>query len=281
MLKRLMFITILCICGLTASAQPQNYNAVMGQAKVYFNQKEYLKSNDCYEQVCDELKGTDYESLIPTVRNFIAINNMYMGVAALKKKDYPTAKTYLEESIKDAKPASKVYYMSHSWIGQWNSEQSQNIHAKRGNLETALEFSLEAERYFELAQDSEKRLNAQLGRASILQDLTRNDEAETLLKHIISECEGFKNRSLIMGRAAYGLGELEMIEERFQLAMQHLEQSYDLCNAETSKDAKTWACLAANKLNTLYTRFVPDNDMANLWKQRYEELKSNISKDEK
>lgn len=267
-----VLIAFWSLCGMTVWAQTPNYSTLMSQAKIYFDQKEYAKAIDCYEQVCAELKGSDYENLIPSIRNSIAINNMYMGVAALKKKNFPTAKTYLENAIKDAKPASKTYYMANSWMGQWNSVQALNIRTNRGDFEKALEFSLEAERYFDLAQAPEKRLREQLGRSATLQELSRNDEAETLLKQIVSECEGFNNRSLIMGKAAYRLGEIEMAGERFQLAILHLEQSYNLCNAETTKDAKTWAYLAATKLKSLYTSSIPDNIKASLWKQRADEL---------
>ena len=166
MMIRLMMVGLLGICGLVAWAQPQNYNALMEQAKSFFSQKEYAKSNECYEHVCDELKGTDYESMIPTVRNSIAINFMYMGVNALKDKDFPTAKNYLDKAIKDAKPDSKAYYMAHSWMGQWNSVQALNIRTNRGNYEQAVKFSLEAEHYFDMAQAPEKRLKEQLGRAA-------------------------------------------------------------------------------------------------------------------
>lgn len=272
MMKKMMMMVLWGFGEVAIWAQTPNYNSLMSLAKGHFEQKEYAKAIDCYEKVCVELKGTDYESLIPTVRNSIAINNMYMGVAALKEKDFPTAKTLLENAIKDAKPASKTYYMAHSWMGQWNSVQALNIRTNRGDFERALGFSLEAERYFDLAQAPEKRLSEQLSRSAALQELLRSDEAESLLKQIMTECEGVNNRSLIMGKAAYRLGEIEMAAERFQLAIQHLEQSYNLCNAETSKDAKAWAYLAANKLNNLYTKVIPDNDKANFWKQRADEL---------
>ena len=273
-----MMIVLWGICVLATWAQPQNYNALMEQARNYFNQKEYAKSNECYEQICAELKGTAYESLIPTVRNSIAINHLYMGVAALKEKDFPTAKTHIGKAIEDAKPESKTYFMANSWMGQWNSVQALNIRTNRGDYEQAVKLSLEAERYFNLAKAPEKRLSEQLGRAAALQELARNDEAEALLIQIMSECEGFNDRSLIMGKAAFRLGEKEMAGERFQLAIPHLEQSYNLCNAETTKDAKTWAYLAANKLKSLYTSFIPDNDKANLWKQRADELESQTLK---
>lgn len=278
MMKRMTMMVLWGFWGVAIWAQTPNYNSLMSQAKNHFEQKEYAKSNECYEQVCAELKGTDYDSMIPTVRNSIAINFMYMGVNALKDKDFPTAKNYLDKAIKDAKPDSKAYYMAHSWMGQWNSVQALNIRTNRGNYEQAVRFSIEAEHYFDMAQAPEKRLKEQLGRAAALVELSRNDEAETLLKQIITECEGSNDRSLIMGKASYRLGDIEMSSERFQMAIQHMEQSFNLCNANTSKDAKTWAYLAANKLSTLYTKDIPDNGKANLWKQRADELKSQTLK---
>lgn len=278
MRKQLLTMALWGLLGTTGWAQPQNYNALMAQAKELFQQKEYEKSNACYEKVIAELKGTEFESLVPTIRNSIAINNMYLGVAALKEKDYPVAKDYLEKAIKDTKPDSKAYYMAHSWMGQWNSVQALNIRASRGDYQQAVQFSLEAERCFDTAKAPEKRLSEQLSRAAALQELSRSDETETLLKQIMAECEGLDDRSLIMGKAAYRLGEIEMTAERFQQAILHLEQSYNLCNANTSKDAKTWAYLAANKLKNLYTKVIPDNNKAELWKQRAEEVKPQTAK---
>ena len=266
------------ICGLMTWAQPQNYNALMEQAKGYFAQKDYAKSIECYELVIAELEGTEFESLVPSVRNSIAINNMYMGVAALKGKDYPTAKTHLENAIKDAKPDSKTYFMAHSWMGQWNSVQALNIRMNHGDLAQAVKLSLEAERYFDLANAPEKRLKEQLSRASVLQDLSRADEAEALLKQIMNECEGWTDRRVIMGKAAYGLGGLEMATERYQLAMKHLEQGYDLCLAGSTADVKAYAHLCATKLSQLFESGVPDADKAVLWKQRADETDPHIDK---
>lgn len=279
MIKRLLFIIILCLSISNISfAQTPNYNTLMNQAKSYFDQKEYAKAIDCYEKVVAELKGTEYESMIPTVRNGIAINNLYLGIASLKEKDYPTAKSYLENAIKDAKPESKTYFMANSWMGQWNSVQALNIRMSHGNFEQAVQFSLEAERYFDLAKAPEKRLNEQIARAAALQELLRNDEAETLLKQIISECKGFNNRSYMMGKAEYKLGDIEVGKEQFQFAIQHLEESYNLCNSDTPKDAKTWAYLASNKLCYIYSNIIPDSDKAHLWKQRADELESQTLK---
>lgn len=277
-MKRLLIIALWGILGVTAWAQPQNYNALMNQAKSYFQQKEYKKSNECYEKVIAELEGTDYEHLVPTIRNSIAINNMYMGVAALKGKDFPAAKTYLEKAIKDAKPESKTYYMAHSWMGQWNSVQSLNIQVAHGDFQQALQFSLEAERYFDLAKASEKRLKEQLTRADILQGLSRNNDSEVLLKQIMAECEGVSDFSLIMGKAAYKLGKLEVQLERFQMAIQHLEQGYELCFAGSTIDAKSYAYLCANTLSQLFSKQIPDDEKAALWEQRANELESQTVK---
>lgn len=278
MMKRLKTTILLSITGVVVWAQAPNYYSLMSQAKYYFDQKEYAKSNECYEKVVSELEGTEYESLIPTIRDGIAINNLFVGVAMLKAKDYPTSKTYLENAIKEAKPESKTFYMAHSWMGQWNSVQALNIRTNNGDFKQAVKFSLEAERYFDMAKAPEKRLNEQLSRAATLYELSQKEEAEILLKQIVKECEGINNRSLIMGKATYNLGESEMTSERFQLAIQHLEQSYNLCNTNSSKEAKTWAYHAANKLSNLYTSFIPDNDKALLWKQRANELEPQTQK---
>lgn len=260
------------VCWLAVWAQPQDYDALMGRAKSYFEQKEYELSSEFYEKVIAELKGTEYESLVPTVRNSIAINNLYLGTAALKEKDYPRAKVYLEKAISDAKPDSKVYYMAHSWMGQWHSVQSLNIRTARGDYQQALQLSLEAERFFDLAQTPEKRLREQLVRADILQELSRVDEAETLLKQVMAECEGIGDRSVIMGKAAYKLGGIDLAAERFLSAIQHLEQGFDLCLAGSTADAKSYAFLCANKLSQLFGSKIPDDEKETLWKQRADEL---------
>ena len=169
---------------------------------------------------------------------------------------------------------SKTYYTANSWMGQWNSAQALNIRLNHGDYQKAVQLSLEAERYFDLAKAPEKRLTEQLSRASSLQELSHKDEAESLLKLIIRECEGKNDRNFILGRATYQLGDIELATERYQSAIQHLEQSYDLCISETTPNAQTWTRLAAKKLYGLYSEQIPDNDKAALWKLRTEKLES-------
>ena len=273
----MMMIALWGICGLVAWAQPANYRPLMDQAKKYFDQKEYTKAIECYEKVVEEIKGTDYESLTPTIRTSIAINNLYLGIAALEEKDYASAKPYLENAIMDAKPESKTYYMAHSWMGRWNSLQALSIRTNRSDYKQAVQFSLEAERHFDLAKAPEKRLNEQLSRASALQNLLQNDEAETLLKQVINECKDFSNRNIILGKATFMLGGIEMETERFQLAIQHLEQGYELCIVSSTVEAKSYAYLCAYKLSSLFSNQIPDDEKAVLWKQRADGLESQIT----
>lgn len=251
------------------------YEEMYERAKLFFNQKEYAKANDCYELICIKIKGTEYESLIPKIRNCIAINNMYMGVAALKTKDYPTAKNYLGNAIKDAEPESKTYYMANSWMGQCYSIQALNISIDQGDYGLAIEFSREAERYFDMANAPEKRLREQLSRVSSLQELSRNDEAEVLLKKIMSECEGYR---FIMGRAAYKLGNIEMAAERFQSAIQHFEQGYGLCISSDTNAETVYAYLCANQLCILFKYKIHDNEKASFWNERANKIEPNDKK---
>ena len=272
-MKKVFFFFFLLTAVAAGYSQTPNYSRLMDEAKAHFDQKEYVQAITCYEQVLDELKGTEYERLMPAIRNSMAISYLYLGVNALRAKDYAVSKDYLEKAIANAKSQSKTYLMANSWMGQWNSVQALAIRTRRGDYEQAVKFSREAERYFDLAQAPEKRLKEQLARASALESLSKFDEAETLLCQVMSECEGSQERSLIMGKAAYALGGIERVTERFQQAIVHLEQGYNLCISNTTAEAKTYARLCAGRLSLLYSRNIPDAEKESLWKQRADELK--------
>ena len=274
------YLTIAMLTFLTAivgQAQPVGFQATMDEARRLSQQQEYEKSSECYEKAIAMLKGTEGESLIPSVRSFVAINNMHLGIAALKAKDYPKAKALLEKAINDAKPDSKTYYMANSWMGQWYSVQALAIHSERGDYQEAVRLSLGAERYFDAAQAPEKRLNEQVRRASALYYLSRTDEAEALLKQIIAECENTSKRNFICGKAAFELGSIEVEAERYQEGVKHLERAYDLCVGEATAVARSHARFAANKLFDIYIHHIPDSEKAGLWQRRAEELEKENS----
>ena len=268
----LLLVILSFLIAIGSLAQPANFQSVMDEARMYSQQKEYEKSNVCYEKAIELLKGTEGERLIPSVRSFIAINSMHLGIAALKAKDYPKAKALLERAINDAEPDSKTYYMANSWMGQWYSVQALGIHSERGDYEEAIRLSIEAEHYFDLAHAPEKRLNEQILRASALSSLSRADEAEILLKQIIVECENVSKRNVILGKASYNLGSIEIETERYQEGVKHMERVYDLFIGETTNVAKAYARLAANKLCGIYSQQIPDSEKAGLWKRRADEL---------
>ena len=272
MKKCLMILMLTLLIAIGGQAQPAGFQSMMDEARRLSQQKEYEKSSECYEKAIAMLKGTEAESLIPSVRDFIAITNLHLGIAALKTKDYPKAKTLLEKAINDAKPDSRTYYMANSWMGQWYSVQALGIHSERGDYQEAIRLSLEAERYFDLAKAPEKRLNEQVTRASALHSLSRTDEAEVLLKQIIAECENISKRNFICGKAAFELGSVEIEAERFQEGMKHLEKAYELCISEATTVTKIHAKLAANKLYGIYTHQIPDQEKAGLWQRRAEDL---------
>ena len=105
----------------------------------------------------------------------------------------------------------------------------------------------------------------------------KQDEAEILLKQVINECKDFSNRNIILGKATFMLGGIEMETERFQLAIQHLEQGYELCIVSSTVEAKSYAYLCAYKLSNLFSNQIPDDEKAALWKQRADGLESQIT----
>lgn len=271
-MKKLLLTLLMLVFGLFTWAQTGDYQVLMDQAQVFFEQKDYQKSTECYEQVIESMKAHGDDRLISTIKNSIAINHLYLGVSSLKNKDFIQAKLYLDNALKDAKPDSKTYYMAQSWMGQWYSVQALNIRVSQGDLQQAVALSLQAETCFNLAKAPDKCLKEQLSRASALKELAHVDEAETLLYTIIAECDNDNNRNTIKGKALFLLGGIEVDLERFQLAIEHLEQSYDLCLVDKTKNSQTYAYMAANKLSALYTNLIPDTEKAKLWKLRADEL---------
>lgn len=258
----------LFLCGQTATAQEdlmQWFEATSSQAKTYTQQKQYEKSNECCEQIIERITSTPIEGLIPTVKNTMAINNLFLAVAAMKEKDFTRAKPLLDKAVVDAKKDSKTYYMACTWMGDWYSTQSLNIRLSNGNLKQALEMTTEAERWFNMAQKPEKRLSEQLSRAIILDDLKRKDEARTLLQQVIAECGNRSERDIIRGKALYLLGSMEADEEDFHQSIAHLEQSYNICSVAGVTDH---AKLAARRLTRLYKYNIPDTDKESFWQQR-------------
>ena len=246
-------------------AQPANFDQLHSQAKTYFQQKEYEKSNQCYEQIIKELQSTEYESLIPTIKTSIAVNDLYMGTEALLNSDFTTAQPHLEKAVEYAKPGSKTYYSANSWLGEWYSARVLDIRASNGDFLQAIEFSKSAEACFDKAQQLDKQLNQQLTRATILAELKRNEEATSLLNSILADCEGQSNLEVTKGRALSDLGNIEKEQGKLQLAIQHLEEAYEICN---DNNYPSGVYITALRLNKLYTDQIPDAKKAALWEQR-------------
>ena len=270
-LPQLVVWTVLMISlllGQTARAQEdlmQWFETTTSQAKTYTQQKQYEKSNECYEQIIARITSTPLEGLIPSVKSMTAINNLYLAVDAMKEKDFTRAKPLLDKAVSDAKPNTPTYFMACTWMGDWYSIQSLNIRLSKGNLQQALELTTEAEHWFNMAQKPEKRLREQLSRAIILDDLKQRDEEKALLQQDIAECESDTERDNIRGKALYLLGSLEADEEDFQQSISLLEQSYDLC---CSARVTEYAQLAAQRLTRLYKYSIPDAEKQSLWQLR-------------
>ena len=265
-MKRFLFFLIcFAFANLLCYAQLANFDRLHNQAKTYFQQKEYEKSNQCYEQIIKELQSTEYESLISTIKTSIAINDLYMGTEALLNADFITAKPHLEKAVEYAKPGSKTYYSANSWLGEWYSQRVLDLRTSNGDLVQAIEYSKSAEAYYDKAQQIDKRLKQQLTRATILADLKRNDEATTLLSSILADCEGISSLEITKGKALSDLGKIEAEQGKLKLAIQHLEEAYEICSENSNTSGIYFAAI---RLSNLYTRQIPDAKKAALWAQR-------------
>ena len=263
-----LFLAWLFPCEL--AAQKEKWDSLMTLAKAYNRQREYLKSNEYYQQVIDAIMPYDNDGrLTNRIKGTMAINYMYLGVPLFKQNKYHEAKSYFEKAIEYAEKDPKVLPMANTWMGDWYSAQALTIRISETNLQQSVENSIQAEKYYELANAPEKRLSEQVSRATVLSEISRIDEAKQLLKKVISECEGNNKRKMILAKALNELGAIEQTAENYQSAIQLLERSYNLSVVNSKANAE----IAANRLLRLYKSQIPDEKKAELWQKRIKELK--------
>ena len=264
----LLLLVWLSPCDLTA--QTEKWDSLMNLAKTYHKQKEYLKSNECYQQVIDAIMPFDNDgSLTNKIKGTMALNYMYLGVPLFKQKNYPEAKSYFDKAIEYAEKDPKVLPTANTWMGDWYSAQALTIRISETNLQQSVEYSIMAEKYYELANAPEKRLSEQVSRATVLSEISQIDEAKQLLQKVISECEVNDKRNVILAKALNELGAIEQNAENYQSAIQLLERSYNISVVNSKTNAK----IAANRLLRLYQSQIPDESKVEFWQKRINELK--------
>lgn len=255
----------------SGNAQIEKWDSLTNLARTYHQQKEYLKSNECYEQVISIVKPFDADGrLTNKIKGMIALNYVYLGVPLFKAKKYEESKSYFEKALEYSANDPKVLPMAKSWMGDWYSSQALQIRIAETNLEQAIKYSLLAEKYYTLANAPDKCLREQISRAMVLADISRIEDARQLLQQVISECEGEvrDKRTNLLAKALNELGAIEQNTENYQMAILYLEQSYNLNQSSDRQNAR----IAANRMQRLYESQIPDKTKAELWKKRADEL---------
>lgn len=261
-MKKTILLLIFSLAFAFSYAQQTEIDRLKQQAKTYREQQEYEKSNACYEKIIAMMEAGGYTSLIPSMREFIAINDLYLGQEALENEEFAKAKVYFDKALENVVPQSKVYYTAQTWMGSWYGQKCDYIRRNYGDLQEALELSLAAEKYYTLAQKPAQRLRQQLSRVAVLQNLSREQKAVLLLDSIVAECKDNAEYREFECIAFFHLGCIELNNELFQKAIVHLEKCYEMGLPMNSEYAK----LAANRLHSLYTYHIPDAKKADLWK---------------
>lgn len=272
---RFVLVIALLIISSASYGQSEKWDSLMNLAKAYHQQKNYSKSNECYEKAIEAIRPYD-NNIINKIKGFIALNYLYQGVPLFKENKYLEAKPFFDKAIEYAEKDAKVYHMANSWMGNWYSRQALDIRVSETNLQQAVDYYIEAEKYFELANAPEKRLGEQVSRATVLGEISRIDEAKQLLRLVISEAEKDDKRIKILAKALNELGSLELNSENYYTAIEYLERSYNLSLTNDKQNA--W--IAANRLQRLYKNQIPDKSKTDLWEHRADELKECRSSNE-
>lgn len=271
LMQRRIFVVLvlMSLFPVSGNAQSEKWDSLINLAKSYFLQKEYLKSNECYKQVIAVIKPFDEDGrLTNKIRGMIALNYVYLGVPLFKAKKYAESRDYFEKALEYSANDPKVLPMANLWMGDWYSSQALQIRIAESNLQRAIEYNKFAEKYYTLANAPEKCLKEQISRAMVLSDISRIEDARQLLQQVIQECEGKDKRTNLLAKALNELGAIEQNTENYQMAIQYLEQSYNLSLSSDKQNAR----LAANRMQRLYESQIPDKTKAELWKKRADEL---------
>ena len=264
-----LYLLMVCFFPCDLTAQTEKWDSLMNLAKTYHKQREYLKSNEYYQQVIDAILPFDNDGrLINKIKGTMALNYMYLGVPLFKQKKYPEAKSYFEKAIEYAEKDPKVLTMANKWMGDWYSMQALTIRTSETNLQQSVQYSIMAEKYYKLANAPEKYLKEQILRATTLSDLSRIDDARKLLQQVIEECEGKDKLSNLQAKALNELGTIEQNSENYLYAIKYLEKSYYLSLQSDLQNAR----IAANRMQRLYEFHISDKTKAELWKRRVDEL---------
>ena len=253
-------------------------DSITEEARFFSKEKEFVKSNDCYEKVLMELQTIEgSEKRIAKVRNSMSINYGRLGNASIKRNEYEDARHHYQTAVEYAIPNSEAHKMALRGVGNtfsWQVTELEISHTVANvNHEKAISYCLEAEHYYDLAMDTEKRLEQQRTRADILADLNRIEEAETLYLQTIEECGSNDSLNRVRGKSLYKLGCIKIDKEQYKDAIEFLEQGYMLC---LDAGDKLSAHFAANNLADIYKKHSPDADKSSQWQQRAVALKEDI-----
>lgn len=242
------------------------YDSLMTKARAYSKQKEYQKSNACYEQIIDFLETLDNQDILPSIKALVSINYIHLGIDALRAEDFNTSKKHFDKALEyaDTDPKATSYIQAWKWQGNWYRNKAVKMRRDHQDPAEGLDLLLQAEMCFKKINESKKILDCQLTRAELLIDLAKDNDAKKLLLQTISECGNDTTLSNIKGQALFHLGKLEVEQEQFQQAIQHMEQSFNILQ----KSNPDYAHLAANNLYSLYTYNIPDAKKAAFWSEK-------------
>ena len=267
-MKRILYLANIFLFSLSVSAQIPEIESLLNLAKAYQEQKEYLKAIECHESIIELIKPFDNNNITNIVRGTIAINYINLGSPLLKAEKFAEAKPYFDKALEYASDDPKVLPRANSWMGEWYSSYALKIRSNKTNLQQAADYSVIAEKYFNLAGEHNKVLKEMICRSSVLADLSQTNEARTLLQSVIDECERVSDKTQILTKALYELGTIELSSENYQSAILHLERCYTLSLESNHQTAS----LAAQRLLRLYESQIPDSSKADLWRKRVAEF---------
>ena len=269
-----VLVAWLLVCSLPGSVCAQSRveqdsqvavcDSLMKKARLDFKGGEYEESSRTYYELIAILQKCGGEALIPTLKEQVVVNNMYIAKTLMKSKEYEHAGLLMEESLHLCKNGSKVYLQLNGLLGACFSTMS--VHSRANlDLKEAKRCCVKAEGFYESAANTKELYNSRISRAQILVDEGEYDSAIGLLRNVLEVCPSDDSYLQQRTKALWTLADVECRVEDFKNAILHAEQSYELANGHNRHGVQ----MASWVLCRIYDSYVPDVEKSKFWHEIY------------
>ena len=238
----------------------------------YASNHKYQDAIATYEKEIAVMDSLGWQTMIPKIRDGIALQYLSMGIDYSKNGSILQAKLNIQKALQEASAESKTWFAAHRWMGRMLDIEATELSVREGHEDEVIDLWEGAERHFDTAKCVGEAMKIRIDRAKKIISSGQTEKASALLHRVASECEGVDTLQSYRGRALLYLGEIASNNQEYNAAINYLEEAYSLLDKSGEKVA-AYAFGAANQMFKLFKYEIGDTITAVKWKARAEKKK--------